>query len=89
MKERARRTCPEGIYIATSGIRHGGDGAWTKIAIPKNTTFGPYEGEIVPTYDIRRLHHVFQGGYSWEVSHLLYFYSWLVSQLYCLFLSYT
>ena len=68
MKERAKRTCPKGIYIAQSSLRFGGLGAWTRVHISKHTYFGPYEGKRVDKNDFRNLAGVFDGGYAWEVS---------------------
>merc|ERR1712002_379443 len=70
IKQHARKTCPEGIYVDTSSIRNSGEGIWTRKDIEKNTVFGPYAGEKIHRKDVKNLRKVMEGGYSWEVIYL-------------------
>ena len=70
IKQHARKTCPEGIYVDTSSIRNSGEGIWTRKDIEKNTVFGPYTGEKIHRKDVKNLRKVMEGGYSWEVIYL-------------------
>ncbi|XP_076809237.1 histone-lysine N-methyltransferase PRDM9-like isoform X1 [Clavelina lepadiformis] len=67
LPNRALGTCPQGISIGPSRIRPGGDGAWADIDFPKNTVFGPYEGEYIDQQNRQRLCPSYEGGYSWGI----------------------
>ncbi len=68
MKDRAGNTRPQGVFISISRIRQAGLGAYTLQNFPKNTLFGPYEGEEVGLDNYRKIAKLTDGGYAWEVS---------------------
>lgn len=57
--ERALKTTPQQLEISQSEIIGGGNGVWTKCAIPPRVVFGPYEGVVSSLPD--------KLGYSWTV----------------------
>ncbi|XP_076809625.1 histone-lysine N-methyltransferase PRDM9-like [Clavelina lepadiformis] len=67
LPNRALRTCPPGINIGPSSVQPGGDGAWTDTDFPKNTVFGPYEGEYINQYNMKRFLLSYEGGFPWGI----------------------
>ena len=61
--DRADFTCPPCLRLYTSKITDAGRGVWTNWMIPKNSRFGPYEGDI-----IRDSKEAERSGYAWMVS---------------------
>ena len=59
----ARATTPDGLKIKKSRIQ--GLGVFSRLAIPKNTHFGPYTGRKLITLSGD---DDFDGAYVWEVS---------------------
>ena len=62
--DRADFTCPPCLRLYTSKITGAGRGVWTNWMIPKNSRFGPYEGDV-----IRDSKEAEKSGYAWMVSH--------------------
>ena len=58
-------TIPSCLRLYQSKITDAGRGVWTNHGIPKNSLFGPYEGE-----KIRDAKEAERSGYSWMVSSL-------------------
>ena len=63
--DRADFTCPPCLCLYSSKVEAAGRGVWTKIAIPKNARFGPYEGDI-----IKEAKDAEKSGYAWQVCNL-------------------
>ena len=57
-------TIPSCLRLNRSKISDAGRGVWTNHGIPKNSLFGPYEGER--TKDAKEAE---RSGYSWMVSY--------------------
>ena len=57
-------TIPTCLRLYQSKITDAGRGVWTNHGIPKNSLFGPYEGE-----KIKNAKEAERSGYSWMVSH--------------------
>lgn len=60
--DRADFTCPPCLRLYTSKITGAGRGVWTNWMIPKNSRFGPYEGDV-----IRDSKEAEKSGYAWMV----------------------
>ncbi|CAK8695472.1 unnamed protein product [Clavelina lepadiformis] len=67
MPKRAQRTCPRGILIGWSDILIYTNGARAIIDFPKNTVFGPYEGEYIDQHNMQRFFPSLEGGYTWGI----------------------
>ena len=62
---RADMTIPSCLRLYQSKITDAGRGVWTNYGIPKNSLFGPYEGE-----KLKNAKEAERSGYSWMVSPL-------------------
>ena len=65
----AEQTAPPCVTVAKSTIPNAGLGVLASEAIPKQTRFGPYEGEITRNGDKAQ-----KSGYSWKVSTFFSFF---------------
>ena len=60
--DRAHMTLPDTIEIRKSQIPSAGEGAWTKVDVPKGVRYGPYEGTLLTSEDAAQV-----SGYCWQV----------------------